>query len=93
MRGKFSLDGLSQLTGSVLSYRGFMGSSPGSRTPHPRSGWQHGLPGGGCEAAYRTDFLVIIGSGTKKEPGFENGALKFNQGEIGKLQAEKGGNS
>ena len=53
-----------------------MGSSPGSRAPDPRSSWQHGLPGGGSEAAYRTDFSVIIGSGMKKEPSFENGALK-----------------
>ena len=55
-----------------------MGSSPGSRAPDPRSGWQHALPGGGSEAAYRTDFSVIIGSGMKKEPSLENGALKLS---------------
>ena len=41
----------------------------------PQGSFAHGLPGGASEVAHRTYFLVLIGSGTEKGPGFENGAL------------------
>lgn len=74
MRGNFSSDGLSQLgiQGNVKLQR-HHGTQ--SLIWNPRSGLQHGLPGGGSEAVYRTYFSVIIGSGTKKRPDFENGAI------------------